>query len=137
MLRCPQAADSPQAQPAVLRFPRARQELRLPVAEQALGRLVADLSYAEAPTIIRQGLHEFADDLQIRLNLVGDGIFDAFFALRPIENESDSAEEEPEGGKPDRATPASEVEPAPDAAGAPKVSASGASTRESSSQQQS
>lgn len=65
-------------------------------AEQILGRLVTDLAYTEAPSIIQQGLHEFADDLQTRLNEVGDGVFDAFFALRPVETDPEEPEEEDE-----------------------------------------
>ncbi|MAY74121.1 MAG: hypothetical protein CMJ31_05215 [Phycisphaerae bacterium] len=53
-------------------------------AEQTLGRLCADLAFTDAKTIIGLGLHEYVDDLQRKLNAVGDGIFEAFFALRPI-----------------------------------------------------
>ena len=35
--------------------------------------------------IIAGGLHEFVDDLQIRLNLIGTSVFDTFFAIRPME----------------------------------------------------
>jgi hypothetical protein len=31
------------------------------------------------------GLHEFVDDLQRRLNLIGESICDTFFAIRPVE----------------------------------------------------
>ena len=53
--------------------------------EQLLGPLRAELAYARAEEIISGGLHQFVDDLQIRLNLIGKAIFDTFFAIRPME----------------------------------------------------
>ena len=53
-------------------------------AEQHLGQLRAELAYIGVQQILHQGLHEFLDALQTKLNLVGDGIFETFFALRPI-----------------------------------------------------
>jgi len=52
-------------------------------SEQLLGRLCADLSYTEIETIIEGGLHEFIDDLQARLNQVGEAVFERFFAIAP------------------------------------------------------
>ncbi len=53
-------------------------------AEQHLGQLRAELAYIGVKQILNQGLHEFLDALQTKLNLIGDGIFETFFALRPI-----------------------------------------------------
>jgi uncharacterized alpha-E superfamily protein len=36
--------------------------------------------------IIEDGLHEFLDGLQAKLNVVGDAIFETFFALRPVDS---------------------------------------------------
>ncbi len=55
-------------------------------AEQGLGQLRAELAYASAEQIIQRGLHEFVDNLQQRLNAVGEGVSDSFFALRPVES---------------------------------------------------
>lgn len=52
-------------------------------SEQLLGRLCADLSYTEIDTIIESGLHEFIDDLQARINQVGEAVFERFFAIAP------------------------------------------------------
>lgn len=52
-------------------------------SEQLLGRLCADLSYAEIETIIEGGLHEFIDDLQDRINQIGEAVFERFFAIAP------------------------------------------------------
>src|SRR5215831_14951533 len=53
-------------------------------AEQQLGRLSAELNYIQVREIIRGGLHEFLDDIQVRLNLIGDAIHNSFFALQPV-----------------------------------------------------
>jgi uncharacterized alpha-E superfamily protein len=53
-------------------------------AEQLLGRLKSELAYADVHSVINLGLHEFIDDLQIRLNEIGNAIHETFFALRPI-----------------------------------------------------
>ncbi|REJ67203.1 MAG: alpha-E domain-containing protein [Planctomycetota bacterium] len=52
--------------------------------EQTLGQLRAELAYTSAEEVIDRGLHEFVDDLQMRLNLVGEAVYDAFFAMRPM-----------------------------------------------------
>src|SRR5437016_8049436 len=53
-------------------------------AEQHLGRLCSELNYIQVREIINRGLHEFLDDIQMRLNLTGDAIHNAFFALQPV-----------------------------------------------------
>jgi uncharacterized alpha-E superfamily protein len=55
------------------------------LAERRLGQLRAELAYTHAEDVIAGGLHEFVDNLQKRLNLIGDSIFDSFFAMRPLE----------------------------------------------------
>ena len=52
-------------------------------AEQRLGRLRAELDYGNIDEIIAGGIHEFIDGFQTRLNLVGEAIYEAFFALPP------------------------------------------------------
>lgn len=51
-------------------------------AEKLVGQLCSDLAYAHVDEIVTSGLHEYLDDLQDRMNLVGSGIFDTFFAKR-------------------------------------------------------
>jgi uncharacterized alpha-E superfamily protein len=53
-------------------------------AEQQMGRLCAELNYIQIQEIINRGLHEFLDDIQVRLNIVGDAILGSFFALQPV-----------------------------------------------------
>jgi uncharacterized alpha-E superfamily protein len=52
--------------------------------ERSLGRLRADLDYITIEEIVQSGMHEMLDDLQIRMNDVGDKIFATFFALEPV-----------------------------------------------------
>ncbi len=53
--------------------------------EKLLGQLCSDLSYAAVDDIIAEGLHEYLDELQGKINLLGGGIFDTFFALKSPE----------------------------------------------------
>ncbi len=53
-------------------------------AEQRLGRLKADLAFADVNSIINQGFHEFIDNLQDNLNGVGNAIHETFFAMRSL-----------------------------------------------------
>ncbi|HEY9622315.1 MAG TPA: alpha-E domain-containing protein [Crinalium sp.] len=53
-------------------------------AERTLGRLRSELDYLTIDEITDQGLHEFLDDLQSRINTVGENIFENFFALKHV-----------------------------------------------------
>jgi uncharacterized alpha-E superfamily protein len=53
-------------------------------AEQKLGRLRSELNYSRIDEIIKQGLHEFIDQFQDRLNEVGQAIHETFFAPHPV-----------------------------------------------------
>jgi len=54
-------------------------------AEQRLGQLRSELAYAQVTEIIANGLHEFLDSLQTKLNQVGGAIHETFFAHRTIQ----------------------------------------------------
>lgn len=56
---------------------------RTPV-ERTLGRLRSDLDYLTIDDIIATGLHETLDDLQRRMNDVGEKVFETFVALQPV-----------------------------------------------------
>ncbi|MGC9528442.1 MAG: alpha-E domain-containing protein [Limnospira sp.] len=49
-----------------------------------LGRLRSDLDYLIVDDIMKRGLHEFLDNLQNRINLVGERIFETFFDLKAL-----------------------------------------------------
>ena len=51
------------------------------VAEKRLGQLRSELAYLTVEEIISAGLHEFLDSLQMKLNGVGDGMFETFIAI--------------------------------------------------------
>lgn len=53
-------------------------------AERLLGRLRAELAYAQASEIIASGLHEYCDRFQARLNQVGAAIAETFFTQQPV-----------------------------------------------------
>jgi uncharacterized alpha-E superfamily protein len=50
--------------------------------ERLLGQLCSDLSYASVDEIINSGLHEYLDELQSKMNQIGTGIFETFFAFK-------------------------------------------------------
>jgi uncharacterized alpha-E superfamily protein len=50
--------------------------------EKYLGQLCSDLSFTSVDEIIKSGLHEYLDDLQTKMNQVGAGIYETFFALK-------------------------------------------------------
>jgi uncharacterized alpha-E superfamily protein len=50
--------------------------------EKLLGQLCSDLSFASVEEIIEYGLHEYVDELQTKMNQVGAGIHDTFFAFK-------------------------------------------------------
>lgn len=52
-------------------------------AERQLGRLRADLDYSDINEVFEHGLHDYLDSLQVKLNAVGDAIYNTFFALWP------------------------------------------------------
>ena len=47
--------------------------------ERRLGQMRSELAYAQVHDIISRGLHEFLDNFQTQLNLIGDAISEAFF----------------------------------------------------------
>jgi len=49
-------------------------------AERLLSEVCSDLAYAQADEIVAAGLHEYLDALQARMNLIGAGIYETFFA---------------------------------------------------------
>ncbi|MCG8586899.1 MAG: alpha-E domain-containing protein, partial [Pirellulales bacterium] len=48
-------------------------------AEQLTGRLCSNMDYTSIDDIINRGLHEYIDEFQQQLNVVGDAIHDDFF----------------------------------------------------------
>ena len=53
--------------------------------EKLIGKLHSDLEFTDIKEIFATGLHEFLDDVQIKLNDIGASIVETFFALRSVE----------------------------------------------------
>jgi len=49
------------------------------LAEQRLGQLRSELAFARAEEILADGLHEYVDTLQLKLNLASEAVTEAFF----------------------------------------------------------
>ena len=50
--------------------------------ERLLGELCSELAYTRIETIIAAGLHRYLDRLQTKMNQVGSGVGETFFAAR-------------------------------------------------------
>lgn len=59
-------------------------------AEKELGRLRSELDYTDVNDIFKSGLHEYLDNIQIKINDVGSAIAETFFAHVPNEKQSQS-----------------------------------------------
>ena len=53
-------------------------------AERNCGLLHSELTYGQVNDIVGMGLHEFVDGVQVKLNRIGAGIFETFFAIRVL-----------------------------------------------------
>ena len=62
-------------------------------SEREMGKVVADLAYAETSVMLAKGLHEHIDDLQQRMNRIGEAVYAQFFAMKPTELPSESFED--------------------------------------------
>ena len=52
-------------------------------AERQVGRLEADLAYGDIDEVITGGMHEYLDNLQIRLNQINTAIGTTYFNIKP------------------------------------------------------
>jgi uncharacterized alpha-E superfamily protein len=53
-------------------------------SERSVAPLRAELDYTSVDNIIGQGLHEYLDGLQVRMNAIDDNLSRDFFAGQPI-----------------------------------------------------
>ena len=59
-------------------------------AEKLLGQLCAELSFQSIEDVMEQGLHEFTDHLQLKMNEIDVAIFNTFFSLmEPVASEDE------------------------------------------------
>jgi len=57
-------------------------------AEKLSGRLLAELQFSTVDDIFAPGLHEYLDQVQIKLNAVGDALFEAYIFLPYLESDA-------------------------------------------------
>lgn len=51
-------------------------------AEKQIGLIRSDLSFAEIDEIFQHGLHEFLDQIQIKVNSISDAIYQTYFSIK-------------------------------------------------------
>ncbi len=61
-------------------------------AEQRVGQLRSELAYTTVDDVIQQGLHEFLDLLQTKLNKIGSAVHETFIAVKPVDTSVQSQE---------------------------------------------
>ena len=76
-------------------------------AEKLTGRLVAELNYSALEDIKTVGMHKYMDELQIKLNSIGEAIFQTYLFFPP----RSAPEPEPEAAK--EKAPEPELKPEP------------------------
>ncbi|MGB2889616.1 MAG: alpha-E domain-containing protein [Candidatus Acidiferrales bacterium] len=69
-------------------------------SEQLMGILRAELDFTSVDDMIRDGLHEYLDGLQAKMNAIGDSLYNDFFAGRPLAQTQNQAQTSSAGGSP-------------------------------------
>jgi uncharacterized alpha-E superfamily protein len=58
--------------------------------ERRFGKLSGKLNYTSVSEVMSIGLHEFLDDVQSDLNILGEAIFENFFAIKQLADSNSS-----------------------------------------------
>ena len=81
------------------------------LAEKLAGRLVAELNYSALEDIKTVGMHQYMDELQVKLNTIGEAIFQTYLFSPPLaspepepESKSDPAPAQTQSQKQSKAT---------------------------------
>jgi uncharacterized alpha-E superfamily protein len=69
---------------ALRRISGCKEEHFTNLAEKLAGRIVAELNYSALEDIKTVGMHQYMDELQIKLNAIGDGIFQTYLFSPPL-----------------------------------------------------
>jgi uncharacterized alpha-E superfamily protein len=64
-------------------------------AEKLAGRLVADLNYSALEDIKTVGMHKYMDEIQVKLNEIGEAIYKTYLFCPPMKLPTSKAAEEP------------------------------------------
>jgi uncharacterized alpha-E superfamily protein len=67
-------------------------------SEQLMGILRAELDFTSVDDMIRDGLHEYLDGLQAKMNAIGDSLHNDFFAGHPLAQTQNQAKTSSAGG---------------------------------------
>ena len=65
-------------------------------AEKLTGRLVAELNYSALEDIKTVGMHQYMDEIQVKLNAVGEAIFQTYLFSPPLTVPEPEPEAKPE-----------------------------------------
>jgi uncharacterized alpha-E superfamily protein len=65
------------------------------LAEKLAGRIVAELNYSALEDIKTVGMHKYMDEIQIKLNNIGEAIFQTYLFSPPLTVIEEEAEEKP------------------------------------------
>jgi len=79
---------------ALRRISGTKEEHFTNLAEKLAGRLVAELNYSALEDIKTVGMHKYMDELQIKLNTVGEAIFQTYLFSPPLTPSEPEEEEE-------------------------------------------
>jgi uncharacterized alpha-E superfamily protein len=88
------------------------------LGEKLAGRLVAELNYSALEDIKTVGMHKYMDELQIKLNAIGEAIFQTYLFSPPLTPPEPEAKPEPAAKKPQTQTQSQKQEKAASAASA-------------------
>jgi uncharacterized alpha-E superfamily protein len=81
---------------ALRRISGCKEEHFTNLAEKLAGRLVAELNYSALEDIKTVGMHQYMDELQIKLNAIGAAIFQTYLFSPPISHPEPEPEAKPE-----------------------------------------
>ncbi|MCE0496392.1 MAG: alpha-E domain-containing protein [Methylacidiphilales bacterium] len=84
---------------ALRRISGCKEEHFTNLAEKLAGRLVSELNYSALEDIKTVGMHTYMDDLQIKLNGIGEAIFQAYLFSPPLPLPESEPKPEPAPGK--------------------------------------
>jgi uncharacterized alpha-E superfamily protein len=93
---CVQAMDD-----ALRRISGSRGEAFSNQAEKLAGRLVADLNFSALEDIKTVGMHNYMDELQVKLNAIGEAIYKTYLFCPPREMPEPEPEPSPVAAKPE------------------------------------
>ena len=114
---CVQALDE-----ALRRISGCKDEHFTNQAEKLAGRLVAELNYSALEDIKTVGMHMYMDELQIKLNCIGEGIFKTYLFSPPLNVPEPEPAAEAVKDKTSEAKPEPEFAPEPPPTPKPKQS---------------